>query len=216
MSSKDYRTRIIETAIRLFNTYGCKEVTMDQISTTLRISKRTLYETIPGKEALIMECLTEVYHRIGQQKIEMFHEADDHLLMTLFIIKTAVLHNEKYHRFLQDADRYYPQLNETLTLTFSKKIRGILRDIFETAEKNGDLRKNVDIDNAVNTISMSMLLWNNNCNKKTGNVKFEVTMSDSIYTYLRGLLSIPAIERYDKREEEFQKMLEIHSTDTES
>ena len=212
MPGEEYRRRIIETSIELFNTYGCKAVTMDQISSTLHISKRTLYEVFTNKEELLMECLTEVHHRIGQQKVELFNKVNDPLLLTIYVVKTTVFHNEEYFRFLQDADRYYHQLNKTLMQTFNQKFKGIMTTIPEEAEKAGDLRKNVNIANAVNVINMSIALWHNHNRNKDDEEQLSEVVHDSIYTYLRGLCSVKAIMRYDEREEEFKRIIETTNT----
>ena len=46
----ELRERIIETAVKAFAAQGIKSITMDDIATSLGISKRTLYEVFPDKE----------------------------------------------------------------------------------------------------------------------------------------------------------------------
>lgn len=43
----ELRERIIETAVKAFAAQGIKSITMDDIATSLGISKRTLYEVFP-------------------------------------------------------------------------------------------------------------------------------------------------------------------------
>lgn len=47
--------RILDTALKLFSTYGIKAVKMDDIARQLNISKRTLYEVYENKETLLFE-----------------------------------------------------------------------------------------------------------------------------------------------------------------
>ena len=49
MATDESRKRIVETAAQLFNSRGIRGVTMDDIAASLRISKRTLYETFANK-----------------------------------------------------------------------------------------------------------------------------------------------------------------------
>ena len=53
----ELRERIIETAVKAFAAQGIKSITMDDIATSLGISKRTLYEVFPDKETLLEECI---------------------------------------------------------------------------------------------------------------------------------------------------------------
>lgn len=209
MPISDYRNKIILTSIELFNSYGCKTVTMDQISSTLHISKRTLYEIFSNKEELLMECLTEVHHRMGQQISELYNKVNDPLMLTIYAVKSALFQNEKYSRFLQDADRYYPQLSRALMQTFTKKFKGSIQNILIQAQKEGDLRENVTIENSVNVLTRSIILWHNF--KQQNDQEDLLLINESVFTYLRGLLSYKAIMRYDQREQEFKKLINSSS-----
>ena len=51
------RYRIISKAVNTFRLYGIKYTRMDLIASELHISKRTLYECFPSKEALLFHCI---------------------------------------------------------------------------------------------------------------------------------------------------------------
>ena len=53
MQKDAQRDRILETAHEKFRRFGIRRVTMDEISRDLRISKKTLYQLFPDKEALV-------------------------------------------------------------------------------------------------------------------------------------------------------------------
>lgn len=46
MTNEENRDKIVETALQMFNTRGCRGVTMDDIAQALHMSKRTLYEIL--------------------------------------------------------------------------------------------------------------------------------------------------------------------------
>ena len=46
----ELRERIIDIAVEAFSAHGIKSITMDDIATSLGISKRTLYEVFSDKE----------------------------------------------------------------------------------------------------------------------------------------------------------------------
>lgn len=54
---KMLRERILEKALKMFVENGIGCVTMDDIASSLGISKRTLYEVFPDKENLLCECV---------------------------------------------------------------------------------------------------------------------------------------------------------------
>ena len=51
---------ILDAAFDKFRRYGTKRVTMDEIARDLRISKKTLYENFPSKEALVQACVDRI------------------------------------------------------------------------------------------------------------------------------------------------------------
>ena len=71
----------------------------------------------------------------------------------------------------------------------------------------------MNIENAVNIIARAVTSWNST-GKNDDEEEYEHAVSDSIYTYLRGLCSIQAIERYDRHETEFKELLETKTTES--
>ena len=59
MSTEEQKEKIVETAVQMFNTRGCKGVTMDDIATSMHISKRTLYEVYEDKEQLLYQAIVK-------------------------------------------------------------------------------------------------------------------------------------------------------------
>jgi AcrR family transcriptional regulator len=54
------RDRIVEAAHEKFRRFGIRRVTMDEIARDLRISKKTLYQRFPDKEALVRACTDRI------------------------------------------------------------------------------------------------------------------------------------------------------------
>lgn len=62
------KERIVKSALALFWRYGVKSVTMDDIAKDLGISKRTIYQHFPDKEAILKMVIQE---ELGSQQCEM-------------------------------------------------------------------------------------------------------------------------------------------------
>ena len=202
MANEENRSKIIETAIEMFNQEGCRNVTMDQIALRQHISKRTLYETFENKEELVFCCLTEVHRRMGKKRMEIYSMTDDPLLLTLYIIKSTMMQNSHYSKFIYDVEQYYPELNDKIMHIYGDKFTSVLYQLLVNAMKRGDLNKNVDIDNSVKIIVMSVKhLF---ASKSSQQPEVQNAIKNSIFTYFRGMLSVDAIERYDSKEEEFR------------
>ena len=111
MGTEDNKEKIVETALQLFNTRGCKGVTMDDIATSMHISKRTLYETFANKEELLSECLMRVHDEIESLHHQIFHKVDEPLLVAMYMIRANAIVNHNYHHLIEDSERCYPEIH---------------------------------------------------------------------------------------------------------
>lgn len=207
MLNEEARKKIVDTAIDMFNKYGCKSVTMDQIASTLHISKRTIYENFDNKETLLLECLTEVHKELGRKRLDILKSSDEYFLMTLYIIRNETAQSLRYSRILQDSETYYPELTQRLLKSFNDRFKLALTKLLSEAQSKGDLRDNVNIDEVVNMLALSIkrsCISNIHSNKDQ-----ERIMREACYTYLRGMLSIDAIQRYDANEQKFKEAMNI-------
>jgi len=67
------RARILETASRMFRTYGIKSVTMFDISRECGVSKKTVYEHFKDKEELVQDGVRFLLNR-HEQHLEDFRQ----------------------------------------------------------------------------------------------------------------------------------------------
>lgn len=208
MQSEENRKRVVNTAIKMFNEYGCKAVTMDSLATTLHISKRTLYELFDNKESLMLECISEVYRTIGVERMEIIKKTEESFLMALYITRNETTQCLRYARILKDAEQYYPELTRRLMKNFSNRFKDALHKVFVKAEAKGDLRPDINVDEIVEIIAVNVRVGNSNTN--IGDEQYAHLVRESCYTFLRGLLSISAIQRYDQNENKFRKILEAN------
>ena len=117
----ELRERIIDTAVESFSAHGIKSITMDDIATSLGISKRTLYEVFSDKETLLEECILkgqkegdeflknvlatsgnvlEVLLKCYQRSIEQFHATNKKFF-------EDITENALLHTFLKEVYRFF-------------------------------------------------------------------------------------------------------------
>lgn len=206
MKNEETRKKVIETSIQMFNQHGCKAVTMDTLASTLRISKRTLYEMFDNKESLLLECISEVHRKLGNESLEIIKKTQESFLMALFVTRNETTQSMRYSRILRDAERYYPELTQRLLKKFSDRFKEILFKIFSEAKAKGDLRSDIDVKEIVEIFAMNVHI--SNTNSTYGDAVKARRIRESCYIFLRGLLSIDAIQRYDQNESMFRNLLE--------
>ena len=205
MNQRKTKEEIIESAITLFNTYGCKGVTMDRIATTLHMSKRTLYETFDSKEVLICESMAHIYREIGVENIERFKMIEEPLLATIFIIRNITAKNNKYYRVISDASLYYSDLINKLVKDICDRLKNRLYTTLSVAKDKGDLRDGINIENTINMLIYFVVKGSTRA--LIPEDEFPELLDEICFTYMRGLLSTSAIKRYDENEKRFKEVL---------
>ena len=141
------KNKILVKSLELFEAYGIKQVTMDDISETLGISKKTLYKHFAGKEELVnkvIQFLFELHFKainriIGNnnssiQKIEKIYEyALDYLMKV-----TPVFH--------LDLKKYYSDSYKIYDQNRKKIIFGIIKNFLDEGQLIGTIDKSIHTD----------------------------------------------------------------------
>lgn len=202
---EDLENRIIDTAMELFVAHGFKRITMDQVANTLHISKRTLYETFMCKEDLIDACLSRITEKARQQRERMWQDTEDPLLLAIYMTQHYAEYCQRNNRLMQDAENYYPCIFKKY---FSYRLDEVVAKIqrwLEDAAARGIVRKQADPKIAANAIVF--FTEQVRTNPKLDNEMRHKINSEFVYTYMRGLLTESALERYKSQEETFRNIL---------
>ncbi len=102
---------ILAKSYELFNKYGIRSITMDDVSRELGISKKTLYEYIANKEDLVRKFVeSDVKRREEnfQLILSMNHNAIEELFEVHKLIKQMI--NEYNPSTEFDLKKYYPEI----------------------------------------------------------------------------------------------------------
>ena len=114
---KDVKTKILEKAEAMFNQFGFSKVTMEEIASEMKISKKTLYKHFDNKEHIIKEMV-----RLNKCEVDMFIEN---------------LMKDKQTPFIKKLSRFM-----NFIATISKKIEGtMVRDLMR---KHPEIWKDID------------------------------------------------------------------------
>lgn len=156
-SRPELRERIVETAVEAFTKHGIKCITMDDIATSLGISKRTLYEVFSDKETLLEECILKKQEESDTFLKEVLASSKNVLEVLLKGYQHSI---EAFHatnkNFFEDIKKY-PKAYELLTrrrdqdseetVNFFKEgvNQGIFRDDVNFAIVSMLVRKQIDL-----------------------------------------------------------------------
>ena len=125
---------------KLFLAEGFRGVTVDQLASRLKCSKRTLYELAPSKHELFLLVVERWLHRIRHLGWAGALEHDDPEKRILAYLEPGVTQSRAASRlFLEDMRNYRPAL--TLLETHQKERTDVLRDIVEEGMRRGRFRR---------------------------------------------------------------------------
>lgn len=109
----DVKTRIVETAIKLFKDFGIRGVTMDAIAREAGVSKRTIYENYKDKTELLEISLLQ-FESEKYQEMTILKNESANIIETIY--KLANYHIKSIQSinplFFLDLQRFYPKIWE--------------------------------------------------------------------------------------------------------
>lgn len=192
----ELRDRIIVKATEAFTLHGIKSITMDDIATSLGISKRTLYEVFEDKETLLREVILKNQEDKNEFLENLLAESTNVLEVILVCFQKSIeVFHQTNKRFFEDLKKYPHVFNmvkkncdkdSESTIAFFKSgvEQGIFRDDVNFAIVNLLVREQFD------------LLMNTDICKE---YPFLEVYESIMFTFLRGI----ATERGARVLEEF-------------
>ncbi|MDR0971083.1 MAG: TetR/AcrR family transcriptional regulator [Bacteroidales bacterium] len=154
----ELRDRIINETISLASKKSCKDITMDEISQRLGISKRTLYEQFSDKSSLFENCLNYSFEFIKNDLNSIIEDANNSLISLIRIIQKAAISFPVRCDLIHDFEKYYPQVYNN---TFVKQVNyikvEILEKLVDRVVENGYFFKDSDFNLFHNIIQLNLL-----------------------------------------------------------
>ncbi len=205
MDSEELKEKIVNSATELFMRDGCKRVTMDQIATHMHISKRTMYEIFSNKEELLAACMEKVHAEIAASHRKIGDLVEDSMLLALFLVRHTVVTNHRYGTLLCDIERYYPEIHEAFKRKHTDCFRAGVMNTLQKAQSKNLLRPNLDLDQISNTLIRFMQSQRvEDCSDRDSRMTL---INEMGFTFIRGLMTTEAIQRYDEQEDHFRKLI---------
>lgn len=140
------RDRILETALRLFRTYGIKSITMQDIARECGISKKTVYEHFADKSELVdsfTEFLTNTHCTRMKAACAEGHDAVEELVLSLKQTETLVKSINPILLF--ELEKYHPTAWKKITDFKQQFITQTIKNNLERGIREGLYRSNIRI-----------------------------------------------------------------------
>lgn len=142
MSSKD---KILQGARELFNRYGIRNITMDEIARHLGMSKKTIYQEFPDKDTLVHFLMLQDMEQ-RQRIFEKIHTESENVVDEIFTVMKVMteIFSNCNPVFFYDLQKYFPK---TWKLFSDFKFKFILHKVessLEKGKKDGLVRADIN------------------------------------------------------------------------
>ena len=184
IAKQELRDKILAVADEAFTAHGIKCITMDDIATSLSISKRTLYEIFADKETLLRECILKRQSDMTILLTEIMAKANNVLEVILVCYQKSI---EKFHKtnkkFFEDIKKY-PKVHELMKGFRDRDSEGTIA-FFKEGVTQGIFREdiNFEITNLLVREQLDLLMNSDLCKEHSFIEVYESIM----FTYLRGI-----------------------------
>lgn len=143
IDSEKIKTRIIETARKSFAKYGYKRVKTSDISKETGISKRTLYEHFPSKEALFQSVINDTHIKLEKDISAVLDrivndDKSDFVEELANLIKVNVDCSSTFTKeFYEDIEKLSPDSWNMITKFREIQLKSMFFKIYEIGENRG-------------------------------------------------------------------------------
>ena len=147
MLENDDEIRIIDVAADRFMDAGLYKVTMDEIASDLRMSKKTVYKFFPSKEVLLKAIVHTMIKRIeGEVQAIISSDKPFEEKLTSIFTMVGMLLRKLSRPFLIDIQRFAPGLWKEIETFRRERVFSKIQLMFRQAKKEGVFRDDLDPD----------------------------------------------------------------------
>jgi AcrR family transcriptional regulator len=146
-TESELKQAILDLAYEKFSQHGFKRITMDEIAADLKMSKKTVYKYFESKEAILEE--------IVDQRLKLAREAFEAVLTAdgpfdERIKKIAEMFprfvDPDWQRLIADVVHTVPSVAKKIQALLSYFITKVAPSILRRGQKEGTVRKDLDVD----------------------------------------------------------------------
>lgn len=190
MKSETKKELIIRKSRELFMRKGISRVTVKEIADNCGISKKTIYSYFDGKDELTYEAIKEFLETVDD-KIEDIKNNDtlDFFGKIKEWLKFAKVNLFKMRQeFLEDIQKKHSDLWDMIEKTRKKNINDLLYIIIKQGQKEGLVRKNVNIEFFISLFYRNIVILTDSEFVYKSGLSLKILINNFIDLFLNGIL----------------------------
>lgn len=204
----EVKERIIEKAGDLFYQYGIKNTSMDELASSLGISKRTIYENFRDKEDILLSLLIKLREERDKHFSVFLSEKYNVVEIFIKIIEIQQATPPGNVKFFKDIHKYYPRAARLMQEDINKN-NAFLRSFLRNGIEQGFIRKDLNVDVAAFLVEESTYTYVRASYLEKPPFSFPELFYTMMINFVRGISTekgIRIIDRYlEKQKKENNK-----------
>lgn len=198
----EVKERIIEKAGDLFYQYGVKNTSMDELASSLGISKRTIYENFRDKEDILLSLLIKLKEDRDKHFTSILKKSNNVVEVFIKIIEIQQATPPGNVKFFQDIHKYYPRAARMMQEDI-KKNNVFLRSFLQNGIEQGYIRKELNVDVAAFLVEESTYTYVRASYLEKPPFSFPELFYTMMINFVRGISTekgIKIIDRYIEKQ----------------
>lgn len=190
--------QIVDHGTTQFMSYGVKSVSMDDLSTQMGISKKTIYKYFNGKEELINSCITE-YLRQEEQLLHHIEEGSTDAVEDMIRSSEHFMNNFRMIQpnLFYELQKYYKTVWQQIINWESQFIKQRISNNLKRGISEGLYRDNIDPD-IISDLYVQHIYQILSNTKKYEKLGLDKILYQHILYHMHGILSESGIAHVKK------------------
>lgn len=196
------RENVIKHVSQMIVTLGVKSVRMDDVASSMAMSKRTLYEMFGDKEELLYESLAFLINERGARLTNLTRNCDNMLEVLLLSVRELCgngIGSELELRLAYNLKKFYPSVYDRVRKYHSEHGLKGLRFALDKCNSEGLLDPHADIELMAQLFLMTVGMYMSDGNVTLPkHVSREEAFAAMTINFLRGIASVKGLQVIDQ------------------
>ncbi len=189
---------ILQTALDQFKKHGIRDMSIQKLALTLKMSSKTFYKYFCNKEELVGNVL-HMYYRQQYRVFENPNASFNSIQVFYNIWHNAVVHEYNVsNKFFQDLHYYYPELEQKITVDFGIKFWEKIKPIVNNGIKEGFFIESINTELVLESISILVYRIGRSDQFQKINSSQEEIFRNSVEIILRGMCTNEGLLELEK------------------
>lgn len=195
------QTTILKTGAKLFLKYGLRSVSVDDICSSLRISKKTFYTYYSQKEELIEAVLEDLECKKKQKRMPFSTTSEVGVIDKVigFALNHVRNKNNQFVNFFFDLAKYYPEIHKRQLQRRRESMKDDISDLLTKGKEEGVFRADINVDMMTEYLIVQLLMAMEVAQYEKNQIKQLHSVDFLIDTLLRILCTPEGLSSYHEK-----------------